>query len=94
MSINKDFIVFSLTDCPYCLLAANLLIEKGASYVKFIVDDLASNTDKAILKESVSKMVNQEVKTFPIIFTSEMEFIGGYDDLEHFIHKLSLNAHE
>ena len=60
------------------------------NYKKFTVDDNASKTDKNVLKKSISTMVGEDVKTFPMILTSEMEFIGGYDDLEHYIHKLSL----
>ena len=88
MSIKKDFIIFSLQNCPYCTLVENLIKKHDGNYVKFVVDDIASVIDKQKLKDNISKLVQQEIKPFPIVFTSEMEFIGGYDDTEYFIHNL------
>ena len=90
MSVKKDFLIYSLTECPYCFRAKSLLNDKNLKYVEFTIDLYNSFIEKDTLKKNISNMVNTEVKTFPIIFTTEMEFIGGYDDLEHYLHKLSL----
>lgn len=91
MSIKKDFIIYSLMKCPYCFCAKSLLDDKNLKYFVYTVDLYNSFIEKNTLKENVSKLVNEDVKTFPIIFTTEMEFIGGYDDLEHYIHNLTLS---
>lgn len=89
MSVNKDFIIYSLMECPYCFRAKALIIDKKYEFVEFVMNP-DSYLVKDTLKKNISNMVNVDVKTFPIIFTTKMEFIGGYDDLEHHLHKLSL----
>jgi glutaredoxin-related protein len=78
----KVFIVNGITDCPACLRACALLMEKGKEYV-FVEMDF-SKSYRTRLK------TKYKWKTFPLIVCrhdDEEEFIGGYDDLCYVIEK-------
>lgn len=81
MDLTNRTIVFSTTNCPYCVKAMGLLDEKGIEYdvVKVKVD---------MSKEEMQSIVQQRtgvlVDTVPQIFIGG-DYIGGSDDLEaHF----------
>lgn len=68
--------IYGISDCPSCLMAQALLMEKGVEYV-FINADFSETYRKQIRKQLFWA-------TFPIIvLVSEQkrELIGGYDQL-------------
>lgn len=67
--------MFSLSYCPYCKKAKNLLNTKKIPFQAFEVDNNEISND---LKNELQKTTNQ--KTFPSIFFG-LQFIGGSDDL-------------
>jgi len=65
--------IYSTTNCPYCVAAKNLCINKGLDYQEI---DLTGDPDE------LAKIKNQTgMMTVPQIFIGE-EFIGGYVDLK------------
>lgn len=69
-------IVWSKTDCPYCVKAVRLLSNKG-----YTIEErkIGSGWEREQLLEAVPM-----ARTVPQIFLDE-EYIGGYDDLvKHF----------
>ena len=78
------YFIYGITDCPNCLRACALLMEKGIEYV-FIETDF-SPTHRTALKKEFGW------STFPMVVKvcgDEEEFIGGYDDLHHVLKKES-----
>lgn len=66
-------IVYSKETCPYCVMAKNLLKQKGVSEIKEIrIDLLPEERDKMI--EITGRM------TVPQIFIGDTH-VGGFDDL-------------
>jgi len=79
------YMVYGITDCPACLRACALLMEKEKEYV-FVETDFSSTYRKQ-LKEQF------KWNTFPIIVIIKEggeEVIGGYTDLEYVIKKESI----
>lgn len=69
-----EIIIYSKENCPYCVMANNLLIQKGIKNIKKIQIDL---DDKA--RDEMIKITNR--RTVPQIFINNTH-IGGYDDLK------------
>ncbi|MBX9597837.1 MAG: glutaredoxin 3 [Burkholderiales bacterium] len=66
-------VVYSKETCPYCVMAKNLLKQKGVSEIEEIrIDLLPEERDKMI--EITGRM------TVPQIFIGETH-VGGFDDL-------------
>lgn len=86
MSVKK-FIIYSLNNCPYCDLTENLV---GEQAIIIKVGDDTNFINKEQLKQNISSLTQEDVKTFPMIFSIDMRFIGGYNDLVHHLHKKEL----
>ncbi len=66
-------VVYSKETCPYCVMAKNLLKQKGVTEIEEIrIDLLPEERDKMI--EITGRM------TVPQIFIGEIH-VGGFDDL-------------
>lgn len=66
-------IVWSKTNCPYCVQAKNLLAQKGIEYEERIIGE---GYTKEQLLESVPG-----ARSVPQIFLDE-EYVGGFDKLK------------
>lgn len=78
--MNNFFTVYSLTDCPYCKKAINLLDSKNFKFVVTVMDK----------NEQFISKIKQEtnMKTVPIIIHHLQEgnkIVGGSDDLENYL---------
>ncbi|WP_028307512.1 glutaredoxin domain-containing protein [Desulfitibacter alkalitolerans] len=68
----QSITIYSTMNCPYCVAAKNLCINKGLDYKEI---DLTNDPDElARIKEQTGML------TVPQIFIGE-EFIGGYTEL-------------
>lgn len=65
-------VIYTSQSCPYCLLAKNLLKDRGFAFEEIRVDVDASKRDEMI------RLSNR--RTVPQIFINDQP-IGGYDDL-------------
>lgn len=66
-------IVYSKETCPYCVMAKNLLKQKGVAEIQEIRIDLQPE-ERDIMIEKTGRM------TVPQIFIGEYH-VGGFDDL-------------
>ena len=64
--------VYSKSNCPYCVLAKNLLSEKGVSFKEINLD--GKDKELQALRERTG------MRTVPQIFVDD-KLIGGYQDL-------------
>jgi len=71
--MNKDVIIYSKYNCPYCVRAKMLLESKGATYNEINIEDHPEEHETMI-------KVSNGGKTFPQIIIGESH-IGGCDDL-------------
>lgn len=83
----KIYMIYGITDCPACLRAQAVLMEKGIDYV-FIQTDFSKEYRRVITEEF-------KWATFPIIIRSDTDgetLIGGYDQL--WLHLETDDLHE
>ena len=64
--------IYSKSNCPYCVLAKNLLTSKGVDFQEINLD--GRDTELLALKERTG------LRTVPQIFVAD-KLIGGYQDL-------------
>ena len=69
----KKIDIYTLSNCPYCVRAKNLLKNKGVSYREVIIDG-----NPELIAESVQR--SDGMRTVPQIFI-ENYHVGGYDEL-------------
>lgn len=65
--------IYTKENCPFCLMAKNLLQQKGVTLIEEIRIDL----DQLKLQEMITKTTK---KTVPQIFIGTI-YVGGFDDL-------------
>jgi len=77
------YLIYGITDCPACLKAQAILMEKDLEYVFIEMDFSKSYRDSIIEQLGWS--------TFPIIVKTnpdgEEDLVGGYDDLCYALEK-------
>lgn len=66
-------VIYSKTNCPYCIRAKTLLQQKGIEYEERVIGE---GYTKQQLLEAVPN-----ARTVPQIFLGE-EYVGGYTDLK------------
>ncbi len=74
--------IYTLSNCPYCVMAKNLLNAKKIPYTEYNIDN---NEQK---KEELYQKTKQT--TVPFIFIND-QFIGGYTDLKELDNTGKLN---
>ena len=78
------YMIYGVTDCPHCLRAQALCMEKAVDYAWVMMD--WSKEYREYIKN------DWEWKTYPVITkisfadnTSSEELIGGFDELSEFL---------
>ena len=74
---GQKAVVYTKTNCPYCKLAKNYLLEIGATIEEIVLDD---DTKRQELYSSLSVRENKEINSVPQIYIEDT-YIGGYDTL-------------
>jgi ribonucleoside-diphosphate reductase alpha subunit len=72
---GQKAIVYTKTNCPYCKLAKNFLLEMGATIEEITLDD---DTKRKELYSTLSDKENKEINSVPQIYVDDV-YIGGYD---------------
>jgi len=70
--LTANILIYSSSNCPYCVRAKELFTRKGLSYTEILVDQ-----DEQKKQEMITKTNRY---TVPQIFIND-EHIGGCDDL-------------
>lgn len=99
--INKKWIIYSLDGCPFCKDAKELLKNNKIDFEDEEFANLTPEKQKQVEadidKQKLAKIqdVNEAqrykdnpFRTFPRIFKSDGEFIGGYNDTRLYFEKL------
>ena len=77
------YLIYGITDCPACLKAQAVLMERDLEYV-FIEMDFSKSYRDSVIEQL-------RWPTFPIIIKTnpdgEEELVGGYDDLCYILEK-------
>jgi glutaredoxin len=84
-SSNK-FTLYSKSGCINCRKAKDVLGSKNVDYSIINCDEYLVENRKQFLK-MIMEIANQEIKSFPIIFNNDKQFIGGYDELVDYLNK-------
>ena len=80
----QNVVIYSKENCPYCVMAKNLLTKKGVTAIEEIRIDL-DPTKRDYMIEITGR------KTVPQIFIGETH-VGGFDDLSALSHAGKLDA--
>ncbi len=81
-----EFILYSKSDCRFCELAKQLLLDEGYKYEIIMCDDFLKEDRNGFLEKMETK-IGHPYKTFPMIFYKD-QFIGGYTELVKEIEKM------
>lgn len=82
LSDTSGFVIYSKSECPYCIWAKNMLTKRGVDYKEILVEP--DDDNYKMLKE----MQNDPLAriTFPRIYHNE-KLVGGMDDLYKYFGK-------
>ena len=79
--MNKEYIIYGKSSCPFCVMATELLNSEGKEY------DFVDLQDKVSILSEVKEYYKHS--TVPIVIRGDLEdrwvFIGGYTELRSFI---------
>jgi|TARA_R110000737_G_scaffold109925_1_gene142984 glutaredoxin len=70
--------VYSISNCPFCDKAKDLLRETEEGFTEYAID-IQQSLGESIMKRSM-------MNTVPIIYHNDM-FVGGYNDLKMYLNK-------
>jgi len=70
--------VYSVSNCPFCDKAKELVRETGEGFTEYAID-IQKELGKSIMERSM-------MNTVPIIYHKNV-FIGGYNDLKMYLNK-------
>jgi glutaredoxin 3 len=76
-------VVYTKSNCPYCIRAKDMLKRKGVNFEEIYLDDRPE--EYAVLKQKTGMM------TVPQIFIND-ELIGGYTDMAELDREKKLDA--
>jgi glutaredoxin len=82
----NSYVIFGLSNCPYCKNALKYVDENKLKYKYYNVDKyykIFIPILEKLIKNHPELNINPSHKTFPVIFNKGL-FIGGYTDLIKF----------
>lgn len=81
----ENVTIYSLTHCPYCVRAKDLLSRNGITFKEIIADELP--------RDEVEKLFARSgMRTFPQIFISD-KILGGFSELKELDDSVGLKSH-
>lgn len=85
---NKTkFTIYTKSNCKYCTKVKLLLEDNNIAYESINCDDYLINERDAFLI-FIKILAEKEWKTFPMVFNNKAEFVGGFDETEHYLKKI------
>jgi glutaredoxin len=85
---KNEYTVYSKSGCPNCNKVKELLKEKQMPFIIIDCDEYLIESKPEFL-QFIQNLTCQEWKTFPIVFNSNSQFIGGFLDTKIYLDKLS-----
>jgi glutaredoxin len=85
---ENQYTVYSKSGCTNCNKVKELLKEKQMPFIIIDCDEYLIETKTEFL-QFIQDLTSQEWKTFPIVFDSSSQFIGGFLDTKIYLEKLS-----
>lgn len=72
--MNKNIIIYTMNNCPYCVKAKKLLLSRGVFFKEILLNENDDDQWDALFLRS-------KMKTVPQIFKDD-DCLGGFSDLE------------
>jgi len=86
--MDTCYTVYSKSGCPNCKKVKDLLTTQHITFTIIDCDEYLIETKPEFL-QFIQELTSQEWKTFPIIFNSNGQFIGGFIDTKLYLENLS-----
>ena len=84
---KNEYTVYSKSGCPNCIKVKELLQSNNIPFIVIDCDEyLIERKDEFLL--FIQELTSREWKTFPIVFTSDSQFIGGFTDTRLYLEQL------
>jgi len=84
---NKEFTIYSKSGCYNCNKVKDLLKSNNIQFTVIDCDEyLIERKERFLL--FIQELTSREWKTFPIVFTSDAQFIGGFTDTKVYLEEL------
>jgi glutaredoxin len=84
---NKEYTIYSKSGCPNCIKVKELLQSNAIPFTVIDCDEYLIERKPEFLL-FIQELTSREWKTFPIVFTSDGVFIGGFTDTRLYLEQL------
>jgi glutaredoxin len=84
---NKEYTVYSKSGCPNCTKVKELLLSNNIPFIVIDCDEYLIERKSEFLL-FIQELTSREWKTFPMVFTSDGQFIGGFTDTRIYLEEL------
>ena len=84
---NKEFTVYSKSGCPNCTKVKELLKLNDIPFTVIDCDEYLIERKQEFLI-FIQELTSRVWKTFPIVFTCDSQFIGGFTDTRVYLEQL------
>jgi glutaredoxin len=87
--INK-YTIYSKSGCKNCINVKKMLNDVNCE-IKIINCDDFLIEDREVFLSTMKSIAQKDVKTFPMVFDKDKNFIGGYTETQNYISKNYIN---
>jgi len=81
-----EYIIYTKSGCDFCKKLKNLLVNEKKTFKEVNCDKQLTNNRELFLS-SVKIATGRDWRTFPIVFTNNTQFIGGYTETVNYIER-------
>jgi glutaredoxin len=84
---KNEFTIYSKSGCSNCIKVKELLQSNNIPFIVIDCDEYLIERKPEFLL-FIQELTSREWKTFPIVFTSDNQFIGGFTDTRLYLEQL------
>ena len=84
---NKEYTIYSKSGCSNCSKVKELLYSSNTPFTVIDCDEYLIERKTEFLL-FIQELTSREWKTFPIVFSSDCQFIGGFTDTRLYLEQL------
>ena len=84
---NVEYTIYSKSGCSNCSKVKELLQSNNIQFIVIDCDEYLIERKSEFLL-FIQELTNREWKTFPIVFTNDTQFIGGFTDTRLYLEQL------